>query len=69
MFTPCLTGTKDLETLLLTDQAALPYLGMLGYYPVPGHYKVDNVDKHNVDKEDNVEKDNTGKEEKVDKDK
>ena len=22
-------GTKDLETLVLTDQAALPYLGML----------------------------------------
>ena len=38
LFTPCLTGTKDLETLLLTDQAALPYLGMLGYYPMPGHY-------------------------------
>ena len=28
LFTACLTGTWDLETLLHTDQAALPYLGM-----------------------------------------
>ena len=47
LFTPYLTGVWVLETLLHTDLAAFPYLGMGWYSPVLGHYILARI-KENI---------------------